>query len=332
MDLIDELLHHYFEERAYEIEPVPFGLMNFTKIVTVKDSKYVLRIYNRHLKTIESIEFEREVTSFLSKQNVTIVVPLFLETKANEPYVLLSDGTLGALVTYIEGVVPAMSTTEQAANFGRVVGEVSSVLRYFQSDLLYKGTPFTDIYRLHPLADHEAITSFFEDPPFEISATTLHFYREMVALAEKSKCELLELPRGLVHHDLLVFNLLAMDNQIHGALDFDFSSWDISFMEFAISLNHMIQLTNGDLDFVEAFVYGYSQAQTCTYQEIDKLQRLTQIYHIAILHVYIGQHYSGVPVEVSFRYIFDQFQVRDAWLSDNRIVLEQLLKKYLIPS
>ncbi|WP_372631568.1 phosphotransferase [Cohnella sp.] len=129
--------------------------------------------------------------------------------------------------------------------------------------------------------------------------------------------DLLEkLPKQFVHHDLLVFNLLAHENKIKGVLDFDFISLDVSFMEFAICLNHVLQMSNGSLEMAEAYIRGYAKYRKGSSEEITYLQLLTQIYHIAVLHIYIGQHYSGVNVEQNFNYILNQFKTRNDWLTE----------------
>jgi len=327
---IDEIVRNYFEDSVYDIEPVPYGLTNLTKILIMNDQKYVIRIYNRHTKNVESIKFEAQITSYLSKQNLSFVVPVFLNTNAGEQYVHLSDGTLGAIVSFVEGTVPEISNIQQATEFGCVVGEITSALSQYEAELKFEGIPFTEIYNLHPLADYHAVASFIKDPPFEISQTALNFYKEMVSFVEQNKLELLELPKQLVHHDLLIYNLLSKDNRIYGVLDFDFTSLDISFMEFTISLNHVIELTNGSWDLTEAFIKGYSQFRKCTYREMNQLQLLTQIYHIAVLHIYIGQHYSGRNIEQNFNYILNQFLRRNDWLNKHRTSIKQLFENYLL--
>ncbi|MEC0270467.1 phosphotransferase [Paenibacillus anseongense] len=327
---IDELVRKYFKEPVYDIESVPFGLTNLTKIITVQDKKYVVRIYNRHTKNVESIKFEANITSYLSKQNLSFTVPVFLNTIAGEQYVQFSDGTLGAIVSFVEGTVPQLSNTYQAEEFGRVVGEISSELSQYEAVEKYEGIPFSNIYELHPLADYKAIASFFEAPPFAIHETDFAFYKEMVASVEQNEHKVLELSRQLVHHDLLIYNLLSKDNRIHGVLDFDFTSIDTSYMEFAISLNHVVQLTNGSWDLTEAFIKGYSQSRKSTYREVNQLQLLTQIYHIAVLHIYIGQHYSGRDIEQNFNYILKQFMTRNEWLNKHHSSITQLLEKYLL--
>ncbi|MDQ0116751.1 phosphotransferase [Paenibacillus harenae] len=327
---IDEIVRNYFEDPVYDIGSVPFGLTNLTKILTMNGKKYVIRIYNRHTKNIESIKFEARITSYLSKQNLSFVVPVFLNTYEGEKYVNLSDGTFGAIVSFVEGTVPELTNIQQATEFGRVVGEINLALSQYEAELKYEGSPFSKIYDLHPLADYHAVAAFIEAPPFEIPEKALTFYKEMVFSVEEKKNELLELSKQLVHHDLLIYNLLSKDNRIHGVLDFDFTSLDVSFMEFTISLNHVIQLTNGSWDLTEAFINGYSQIRKSTYREMNQLQLLTQIYHIAVLHIYIGQYYSGRNIEQNFNYILNQFLTRNDWLNKHSSSIKQLFEKYLL--
>lgn len=67
---LDELVRNYFVEANYEMDAVPFGLTNLTKIVKINDRKYVLRIYNRYTKHVEGIELETRITSFLAKKSL----------------------------------------------------------------------------------------------------------------------------------------------------------------------------------------------------------------------------------------------------------------------
>lgn len=326
MAAFDELVRYYFTDPAYTLEAPPFGLTNLTAIITINDEKYVARIYNRHTKNIPSIELEARVTAFLNHNKLSFRVPAFLRTPAGDEYVQLSDGALGAIVTFLEGKAPELLELEQAAEFGRVIGEISSVLGNYETEQLsYHGQAFSDLYRLHPLADRQAVTAFIEQPPFSINEVHLALYKEMAATVENKLDQLKELPSQLVHHDLLIFNLLSQDDKICGVLDFDFISLDARFMEFAISLNHILQLSNGSLEMTEAFIKGYAEYCQSSPEEIALLQLLTQIYHLAVLHIYIGQHYSGMNIESNFTYILHQFHTRNNWLNEHHSFIQQLL-------
>lgn len=330
---IEELIRYYFEDEHlnYNIDSVPFGLTNLTKIVSIHDEQYVARIYNRHTKDIPGIKLESQLTSYLSNSKLSFEVPVFLRTLAGEDFVQFSDGTLGAMVTFLEGNVPELSSIQQAAEFGRVVGELSSALEKCDSGSLgFIGKSFSDIYGLHPLADAHAVKSFMDEPPFPIAENHLRFYHEMVSTIEKSIPLLEELPQQFVHHDVLIFNLLAQGNDIRGVLDFDFASRDASFMEFAICLNHVLQMSNGSAAMLEAFTKGYADFRKGTAQEIRHLQLLTQIYHVAVLHIYVGQHYSGVDIKQNFNYILNQFGTRNDWLNEHGAAVRQQLEYYLL--
>ncbi|OCT17257.1 hypothetical protein A8709_27390 [Paenibacillus pectinilyticus] len=330
-DAIDELVQHYFMDLNYKMASVPFGLTNLTKIITVDDTKYVIRIYNPYTKHAAGLAFESQITTFLTNKKLPFQVPVFLRTREGEEYVQLSNGMLGAIVSFIEGDVPTLLDIQQAVEYGQVVGEISSTLLNYDTELLeYQGISFSEIYHLHPLANRLAVTSFMENPPFPIAEANLTFYQEMISLLDKNIHELKALPQQLVHHDLLIFNLLAQDNRIVGVLDFDFTSMDASFMEFAICLNHILQMSSGSLEMAEGFIQGYVRYRKSSLQEINQLQLLTQVYHIAVLHFYIGQHHAGIDIKENFTYILNQFHVRNDWLNRNGLSLKQLLEFYLL--
>jgi homoserine kinase type II len=331
-DKIEQLVHYYFKDAPnYSAESVPFGLTNLTKIIKINERKFVIRIYNRFTKSIPSIELESKITSYLSHQNLSFQVPVFIHTENGDDYVQFPDGTLGAMVSFLEGHAPDLSEAHHADEFGRVVGEFTSALaKYTDKSLTYCGIPFSNIYSIHPLADIASVKSFFDKPPFHIPEGDIAFYREMILSVEKSMDMLEKLPKQFVHHDLLVFNLLTPDNEIRGILDFDFISYDVSFMEFAICLNHVLQMSDGSLEIAEAFIKGYAEHRQGSSPEFTHLQLLTRIYHIAVLHIYIGQQHSGVNVEQNFNYILNQFKTRDAWLNDYNSLLQRLLESYLL--
>ncbi|MBP1964469.1 phosphotransferase [Paenibacillus aceris] len=330
-DQLDELVRNYFEDAVYEIASVPFGLTNVTKIVKMNEKRYVLRMYNRYMKHIRGIALEARITSFLTQSYLSFQVPVFQQTLTGNDFVQLSDGTLGAIISFLEGDNHELISLQDAAEIGRVVGEITYALSQFDiGQMDYLGISFLDMYKLHPLASRGAVAAFIESPPFHIPETSLCFYKETVQLVEKNVHLLKKLPEQLVHHDLLIFNLLSQNKRICGVLDFDFVSLDISFMEFAICLNHLLQMTNGSMEMMEAFVKSYSGYRKHNLQELEQLQTLTQIYHLAVLHFYIGQHHGGDDIQQNFNYILNQLLTRDAWLVKHNKDVQQMLMTYLI--
>lgn len=87
-DKVEGLIRYYFEDGSdYSVESVPFGLTNLTKIVNIDERKYVIRIYNRFTKSMPGIELESKITSYLSHQNLSFQVPVFIRTISGDDYV-----------------------------------------------------------------------------------------------------------------------------------------------------------------------------------------------------------------------------------------------------
>lgn len=325
--IFQELARHYFKNSACTVESVPFGLTNATQILNVDGQKYVLRVYNRYTKQQAAIVLEDELVSYLAAKQLTFFVPLFMKSLDGRLFVELSDGAIGSVMTFLEGSPPHVTTVQQALEFGKLVGEIVRALSQFSPSSGFEGVPFTDWYHLHQLADYEAAQSFFQINPFQLATEDIQYLTELISDVEHKKAQLEELSRQFVHHDILVFNLLAVEQRITGVLDFDFASLDIGMMDFTICLNHILQLGEGSWELAGAFVQGYSAHRTHTMQELEQLRLLTQIYHIAVLHIYIGQYYDGKSVERQFDYILQQLRSRDQWLYKNAERLTAIFKQ-----
>ena len=323
---IDELIKHYFVDPKYTVDDVPFGLTNVTKIIEVEKKKYVIRIYNKHIKEAQGIDFEAKVLSFLTDQEPSFTLPLFLKTLSGKKYVQLKSGKLGAIITYLDGHVPVLSDMFRVFDYGKLAGEFSKHINKLNvHHLEHRGKSFVDYYTLHPLADKKSVMSFITSPPIPISEDRLTFLE-----TERSKAEIDVLPVQLVHHDLLIYNLLSNQNQITGVLDFDFISVDVSFLEFIICLHHIIQESSYSLESVEIFIKGYASFRNHSLMEISKLSILSQVYFIAVLNIYIGQYHSGVNIEGNFNFILNQFFRSTEWLEKNEKMVLETMKLYLV--
>ncbi|MCM3745875.1 phosphotransferase [Paenibacillus pasadenensis] len=329
IDSIEEIIVHYFHYEDVKTESVPFGLTNTTVFITVNDQKFVIRKYDRYTKSIQSLHLEMNITSFLEGLQLPFEIPRFLPTLNGEKFVKLQDGTLGACVTYIQGSVPELLTPKDAKTIGRVVGELSNKLNMYKQpdNLNFSGIPFTDMYTIHPLVNQESVESFWNNPPFQITDEQKNGYHLAVASVKNQLESLKLLPKQYVHHDLLLYNLLATGENITGVLDFDFMGYDIAFLEFVISFNHVLQESKGSLLMAAAFIDGYTEYCSFSKDELRQLITLTRLYHVAVLHIYIGQYLAGKDIRLAFTYIINQLIERDCWLNLNLDKLEQKFQK-----
>jgi len=315
---------------AYEVVPVPLGLTNTTRLVHVDDETWVVRLYNPHTKEAAGIELEAKLCAELAARQLSVEVPTFRLTRSGGTFVELADGTLGAMVRYLPGSPPELSQPEQAQAYGLVAGELAEALRQCSLlELADAGRPFTALDALHPLADAQTAAVFMERPPFALPERQRVFYETQLAVEVAETGWWRGLPRQLVHHDILIFNLLGQEGRITGALDFDFASMDVGMLELAICLNHVLQQSDGSLELTDAFLLGYGRHRRHTEEELGCLARATRLYHLAVLRLYIGEHYAGKPVEPQFRYILGQFETRMQGLATYGEALERLCRDRL---
>lgn len=326
--LIDELISMYFDNKIDNQKAVPFGLTNFTQIITMNNEKYVARIYDRHSKSIERLKFEIDLITHLENSELPYKLPAFLTTKSGNKFVELSNGQLGSINVYIEGIVPELTAPSLIEEYGRTVGQLMLAMEKYRSNALEHDIKFYNVYELHSLCNESSVRAFIDQPPFEVDRTQLSGFIQLLEEIASNKFDIEQLPHQIIHHDLLIFNLLidSESRKISGVLDFDFASYDIRALELAICLNHMLQLNDHSLAKVELFLKQYSAYITLTEEELNWVPFLMQMYYAALLCIYIGQFYSGRNVTQYFQFILDQLASRSLWLEHNKAALIALLK------
>lgn len=328
--LFQELLQHYFHGPVSSIETVPFGMTNDSRIVVMNQNKYVARIYNRHTKNEERLRFEVGLTAYLESCCLSFDVPCFVSSKDDAKYVVLSDGSLGSLTRFIEGEVPDLSSMSDVLSYGRTVGEISFALQQFESDsvdVAYPAIAFHDFYNLHSLSNQTKINEFLVCPPFEIDAEQIAVLQGYYECGFNRAPELNVLPKQMVHHDILVFNLLIdpQSREMSGVLDFDFAARDIRIWELSICLNHLLQHEDQTLTKVELFLDEYRKYMRLTRAEIDWIPYTMQLYYVSLLSIYIGQHLAGRNIASYFQLMLKQLMIRKEWMERNQHEFVEML-------
>lgn len=326
--LIKELITYYFNEAVEDIESVPYGLTNYSQVITVNQKKYVARIYGSHSKNLDKLKFEIELTTFLEQLNLSFMIPGFLIAKTGEKFMELSNGQLGSVTRFIEGEVLDLKRVSDAREYGRTVGELSVAFQKFKSQSFMEDIRFYKMYHLHPLSNERSVSHFFDQLPFKIESDQLSILIGSLQAVQRNQFLIDDLPKQIVHHDLLIFNLL-IDNhtrKMSGVLDFDFASYDVRALELAICINHLLQINNSSLSNLKLFLEEYSQYMTLTDEEIKCIPLLMEMYYVSLICIYIGQYYSGREIEEYFRFILNQLVIRKQWLDQNERELIELLR------
>lgn len=326
--LIKELITYYFNEAIENIESVPFGLTNYSQVLSVNNKKYIVRIYDKHSKNLERIKFEIELLTFLEQHKLSFKLPGFLIAKTEDRFVKLSNGQFGSVLHFIEGEVPDLTRISDVKEYGKTVGEISVAFQKFKSDLLIQDIKFYNIYKLHPLSNESSINHFLNQPPFEIDGNQLSILLNSFQDVKRNQSIIDGLPKQIIHHDILIFNLLidSKTRKMNGVLDFDFASYDVRALELAICINHLLQFDDGSLSNLELFLDEYSQHMRLTEEEIKWIPFLMQMYYVSLVCIYIGQYYSGRKVDNYFQFILNQLVIRTQWIEQNEDDLIETLR------
>ncbi|MGO4789584.1 phosphotransferase enzyme family protein [Paenibacillus sp. 2KB_20] len=325
-----ELLQRYVHGPVHSIETVPFGMTNDSRIVVMNQGKYVARIYNRHTKNEERLRFEVELTAYLERCSLSFDVPGFVSCKDVAKYVVLSDGSLGSLTRFIEGEIPDLSRTSDVLSYGRTVGVISYALQQFELnsvDVVCPEIAFHEVYNLHSLANQTNIYEFLTCPPFEIDAEQIAVLQGYYESGLNHAAELNVLPKQMVHHDILVFNLLLdpQSREMSGVLDFDFAAMDLRIWELSICLNHLLQQEDQTLTKVELFLDEYRKYMRLTRAEIQWIPYIMELYYVSLLSIYIGQHLAGRNIASYFHLMLKQLLIRSEWMERNQHEFAELL-------
>lgn len=326
--LMKELIAYYFNDENVNIEAVPFGLTNYSKVFTINNTKYIARIYDEYSKDLEKLKFEIKLTTFLEQQNLSFKVPEFLIAHTGGKYVELSNGQFGSVMNFIEGEIPDLTQMLDIKEYGRVVSELSVAFKAFKRDVHGQQIKFYNIYNLHPLSNEKSINNFLNQMPFEIEDSQLSILKKSILDVKRIESIAEDLPKQIIHHDILVFNLLidSKTRKMNGVLDFDFASHDIRALELAICINHILQFSDSSFVNLELFLDEYFQYVTLTIEEINNIPMLMKMYYVALICIYIGQYYSGLKIDEYFRVILNQLIIRTQWIEKNEEALLECIK------
>lgn len=218
MEITRLLRKHYFDIPAITVEPAEKGEENQNFFVTVGGSRYVLRLYSPVHSTTGprsrwEIESELDFVDFVREQNVP--TPRVMPSVKGEKVVKAQvDGMAryAVLFEFIGGNEAAAYNPENARS---TAGLLQNMRR---ASLAYR---------------HDRARKW----PGNIVEVSLNFYQENCARTGKyqkaldeifqSACEgyqMLQsepLPRGIIHGDIKLSNLLFDQNQVKAVLDFD---------------------------------------------------------------------------------------------------------------
>lgn len=239
---VAELASYWLPDAGIKlVEQAGGGKNNTTRIIEADGRRYVLRVYETH-RDEAKLRFEHAVLLALRERGRTggepkqLLTPVPQRTPDGETVARIGGsgpdaGKLAALFGFLDGINPALETTEQLESLGRAAGLLGSMLRDIKLELPPAYRPYYEIEHTHPLCPPERVEAFCDAPPapFGELADELHVVAHAYRRLREQLPALRRLPHQLVHGDLNASNVLAAvpDGEITAVLDFEFVTSDL---------------------------------------------------------------------------------------------------------
>ncbi|MFC5406394.1 phosphotransferase [Cohnella soli] len=307
--MFETILLNYFPDGHWTIEEGDSGWNNTTRYVEAGGQRWVLRVYDTH-KEIEKVRFEHKVLLALSELELPYRVPKPVLAANGETMIRLTDGSgkLACLFAFVEGERPEEGDPEAAFQLGRASGQLSRALCGLDVGLQPSYPPYYEMDAAHPSSASNAVQDFCLQPPelFSHLAGPLARISEQLVQFRSLLSELRGLPHQLIHGDINCSNALAGRNgsgRLAAILDFEFATWDVRAMEFAVLVAGYLNDKEGDAaelgPCVEPFLHGAGSAIQLERREAAAIPLLVKLRMLDVFLHFFGRYRDGVDAAIT---------------------------------
>lgn len=332
-NLRDEALALFFDDvSALNCTPTSGGVNNVVQYVETPDNKrYILRIYNNGNKS-EKVKFEHEILRQLQQQSLSFQVPSALPSKLGRPHELLTNGAESCIFNIIPGSLAKTTSPEEV---GRATGELSAAMAKVQiSDMAAPIAPYFDLFHVHHAVGGKSALFYHEvdtNPAFDSCREAIDFLvKEIKAMEVKLEAfKALSLPMQLIHGDLHYDNVMVVDDQVSGLLDFEFCAFDWRAMELAVALSKYVG-EEAPLPLCASFVDGFSNYVTLTEREMEIIPDLINLRIFSNVVYFTSRAMAKEDGIDSLTTRAGSYAKRVRWVNANRAALVQVLKDRML--
>ena len=218
---INKILEGYSIGKLEKFDPIEEGVENTNYKILVNKKKYILTIYEKRVD-IKDLPFFCTLTRELHKRNFKC--PLPIKNKKNE---MISDfiNKKLTILSFIEGESKLLLNENESYKVGLETGRLHNIA----NDI--------NLSRKNSLSI-ESWQKIFQEIKLTINNkddSRLKFIEENLKKIKKNWPK--NLPRGIIHGDIFIDNIIFKNGDINGIIDYTFACNDFLAFDIAICLN-----------------------------------------------------------------------------------------------
>ena len=239
-----------------------YGSVNY-KLTNIDQVNYLIKIYT-DVALISEVEAEIAFIDLL-KNNINLKFTSAIQNKNNESLTIIEGVGFCRIMNYVEGSLFTSSDISASSlnQLGQLVGKMHVVSNSF-SNLAFEAKHITwDFKKINYLFDY---LPYIQNPrEKKIALYFLDMFSHQVSPVEH------RLPRGVIHNDLNEQNLIFLNGQLEGVIDFGDAVYSPFIYDLGILLCYTCMLTDDHTRVIERILKGYAQYRNLTAIEIDTL-------------------------------------------------------------
>ena len=235
---LDAWLARYTVGALAELSPIASGIENTNYFVTTTKGRYVLTLYER--LPAEDLPFYLNFMAHLARSGCDVPAP---EPDRTGALFALLNGKPASLVARVDGAPVEIPDASHCRAVGAALARLHVAAQGYRARLTNRRGPAW--WRQAARAVRPFLTP---DQNALIEAE----------LAFQQGWSKLKLPKGAIHADLFVDNVLFAGERVAGIIDFGFAATDFFAYDIAIAVNDWCDAADAlDADRAAAFLSGY---------------------------------------------------------------------------
>ena len=265
---LNEFLENYSLGQLQQFSGISNGIENTNYFVTTSKGQYVLTIFEQ--LTLDDLPYFLELMAFFSEENIPTAHPI---ADSQNEYIRILNGKPAALVKRLNGVSIDIANVKQCQEIGIQMAKMHLSSKQFKFS---REASRNEDWRIQ--------TSKLVMPKLNKDEQAL-LNRELNYI---KTTKVGDLDTSVIHADLFRDNVLFIDDEVTGIIDFYYAYNGFSIYDLAVTVNDWC--TSGDInrdkENIVAFLTAY---QTIRYIEKNERNAWVYVLRLAALRFWLSR-------------------------------------------